>query len=282
MTPSDVYSLGVILYELLTGSVPFEGPAYALLARVVADDPPSPRRFNHAVPRDLEAICLKALAKRPEDRYESAAALAADLRSFRAGCTVKARHVTWFNRLRRSLARHQQEVLMKGWPRLLLALGLTILVGCSVANYWQITVKDAGRQLLLTMLTKGIQVAVMLFFAVRLRPVKAGGLTVVERQVWCLVPAYYGGFLALVVVNHFLDEPLPMAPILAVMSGMGFCMLGASLWGWFYVWGAFFFGLAVLIVLAAPTYGLTLLGVGWFLCMLGGGLHLHFTRMHSS
>jgi hypothetical protein len=278
---SDVYSLGVILYELLTGRVPFDGPAYALLASVVADEPPSPRHLNRAVPRDLEAICLKALAKRPEERYESAAALAGDLWRFRAGRTVKARRITWLTRVRRSLARHHQEVLMKGWPRLLLALGLTILAGCSVANYLELHV-SREHLLLPLLLTKAVQVAVMLFFAVRLRPVKAGSLTVVERQVWCLVPAYYGGFLALVVVNHFQDKPLPMAPILAVMSGMGFAMLGASLWGWFYVWGAFFFGLAVFIVCVAPSYGLTLLGLGWFLCMLVGGIHLHLTRKLSS
>src|SRR5207302_7020066 len=61
---SDVYSLGVILYELLTSRLPFQGPAHALAARVVEDNPPPLRQFNRAIPRELEAICLKALAKR--------------------------------------------------------------------------------------------------------------------------------------------------------------------------------------------------------------------------
>jgi hypothetical protein len=274
---SDVYSLGVILYELLTGRLPFDGQGVSLLARVVADYPPCPRRLNSAVPRDLEAVCLKALAKQPEDRYESAAALAEDLRRFRAGRTVKARRVTWMHRVRRSLARHHQEILQGGWPRLLLAIGLTILVGCAVANYWENTVQNPGWRLVALLLTKAVQVAIMLVLAVRLRPAKVAGITAVERQVWCLIPAYYGGFLALVVVNHFLDKPVPLAPILAVMSGMGFAMLGATVWGWFYLCSAFFFVLALVIVLASP-YGLTLLGLGWFLCLLVGGLHLHFTR----
>ncbi len=102
-------------------------------------------------------------------------------------------------------------------------------------------------------------------------------MTPAERQIWTLVPAYYGGFLTLLFVNHYLDAPVPLAPILAVMSGMGFLTLGATIWGWFYVWGLAFFGLAVLIVLCQP-FGLTVLGAGWFVCLLVGSLQLHYTR----
>jgi hypothetical protein len=102
-------------------------------------------------------------------------------------------------------------------------------------------------------------------------------MTSAERQIWSLVPAYYGSFLALLVVNCFLREPVPLAPMLAVLSGMGFTTLGATIWGWFYVWGATFFVLAVLIVLGAP-YGLTLLGLGWFVCLVVGSIHLQWTR----
>jgi hypothetical protein len=122
-----------------------------------------------------------------------------------------------------------------------------------------------------------LQVALMLFLAVRLRPAKEPTMTAAERQIWTLVPAYYGGFLALLVVNHFLDNPVPLAPILAVMSGMGFATLGATIWGWYYVWALGFFGLAVLIVLCAP-FGLAVLGAGWFVCLLVGALQLHYTR----
>ena len=120
----------------------------------------------------------------------------------------------------------------------------------------------------------------MLYLAVRLRPVKERGLTAVERQIWNLVPAYYGGFISLVVVNHFLDKPVPLAPVLAVLSGMGFAGLGATIWGWFYVWSLAFFVLAVFMVCVSfgLTYGLTLLGFGWFVLLALGAIQLHFSR----
>jgi tRNA A-37 threonylcarbamoyl transferase component Bud32 len=273
---SDVYALGVMLYELLTGRLPWEGPAHALLARVVEDNPPPPRTVNPAIPRDLEAVCLKALAKQPEDRYASARALADDLRAFLRGEPVQAHRLTWLVRLHHVLGRRHHDTRLQGWTLLLLLVGLTIFAGCTLCNCWE-AILPPGRRLLPILLTKTAQVALMLFWAVRLRPLKGPGLTAAERQIWTLVPAYYGGFLALVVVNHFLDEPLPLAPVLAVLSGMGFATLGATIWGWFYVWALGFFALAVLIALC-PFYGLTLLGLGWLVCLLVGSIHLRWTR----
>ncbi len=88
---TDVYALGVIHYEMLTGVRPFLGNVRMVLDQVLHEEPRAPRRLNDRVPRDLEMICLKAMAKEPSWRYASAGEMAADLRRFLRGEPVRAR-----------------------------------------------------------------------------------------------------------------------------------------------------------------------------------------------
>ncbi|HEY8506680.1 MAG TPA: serine/threonine-protein kinase, partial [Gemmataceae bacterium] len=91
---TDVYSLGVTLYELLTGRPPFDGrSSNELLIRILHGEPVPPSRIDPAVPRDLETVILKAMAKRPEDRYPGAEELAADFRRFLNREPVRARRI---------------------------------------------------------------------------------------------------------------------------------------------------------------------------------------------
>ena len=121
----DVYSLGAILYELLTGRPPLvAGSIESALAILASDDPIPPRRLQPNVPRDLETICLKCLEKQPGRRYASAAELADDLARFLAGEPVLARPLSALDRWGKLARRHRAFVV--GVPAVMAALALGI------------------------------------------------------------------------------------------------------------------------------------------------------------
>jgi predicted Zn finger-like uncharacterized protein len=88
---SDQYAVGVVLYEMLTGRVPFGGPPQIVLFNAIHTPPPAPRSIDPSIPRDLEVICLKALAKAPADRYADCGVLADDLRRYLIDEPIRAR-----------------------------------------------------------------------------------------------------------------------------------------------------------------------------------------------
>ncbi|MFT3880022.1 MAG: bifunctional serine/threonine-protein kinase/formylglycine-generating enzyme family protein [Gemmatales bacterium] len=105
--PSDQYSLGVILFQMITGELPFRGAGNMVLRQIVLDEPPAPRSLNDSIPRDLENICLKTLSKKIGDRYESTDKFAADLRRYLNNEPVEARPVGVAGKLQRWARRNR-------------------------------------------------------------------------------------------------------------------------------------------------------------------------------
>ncbi len=133
---ADVYSLGCILYELITGQPPIQGDSYAEMLDRLRDQQPLPlRRLRPEVPRDLETVCAKCLEKNPAARYQSAAALAVDLRACVEGTRIQARGSSLLTRLKYWCTRPQR-IRDAGWYTfcvqilLMIWVGIALVVGC--------------------------------------------------------------------------------------------------------------------------------------------------------
>jgi WD40 repeat protein len=137
---SDVYSLGVILFQLLTGELPFRGNVRMLLKQVLEDDPPAPRSLDNRIPRDLDTICQKCLAKEPGRRYQTARALHSELQHLLKGEPIEARPLGRVQRLYRWSKRHPAIAGMSAATVTAIVLGL-------VGVTWQWRNAEVAREL---------------------------------------------------------------------------------------------------------------------------------------
>lgn len=125
---ADVYSLGAILYAMLTRRPPFDGKSQLeTIFQVLQEEPIPPRKIDKQVPRDLEAICLKCLEKKPADRYESAEALSTDLQRYLAGEPIQAKN---------DINRRIRKWCLREPVFAAHLLGTLVLFALLIINYW--------------------------------------------------------------------------------------------------------------------------------------------------
>lgn len=125
---TDIYSLGVVLFELLTGERPFRGDTRMLIYQLLSEDAVSPRKLNEKVPKDLETICLRCLEKEPAKRFATADELASELDRYLAGLPIQSRQITRLDRAWRWCKRNPVVTGLSS------ALLLTLVVGLLVSS----------------------------------------------------------------------------------------------------------------------------------------------------
>jgi serine/threonine-protein kinase len=281
---ADVWALGAILYECLTGRPPFLAPTPVETMRQVLDqDPPPPRVLNRQIDPDLEKIVLKCLEKDPELRYPCAADLAADLRRYTDGEPIVARSVNLLERLGRELHRSQYDAKLRPWGTGLMLLGLLI---AAIHSATSVLLVNGVEEWTAFWVPRGVFFAL---FAVWLWRYGFGTgffpTNPVERLLWAVWLGYLLAFASIFwVMRAKGDGHLEMYGAGMALSGLAWFAMGGSIWGGCYVIG-------LLYMIAAPVMTALLdkspwapaaFGVSWAVTLLVvGGRYRRLGRANS-
>jgi serine/threonine-protein kinase len=272
-TACDVYALGAILYECLTGRPPFQAAEPVdLLLLVLEQDPAPPHILNRQADPDLEMIAVKCLQKPPELRYAGAEQLAHDLQAFLKSEPISAQTSTIVQIFNRLFRETHHAVVMKNWGLLWMLHGLVLLVLCSVTNWFQFrSIVDRWPYMMLWIV--GLGTWALIFWTLRRR---AGPITFVERQI---AHVWGGSMLAsslLFGVETLLHmRVLTLSPVLPLIAASVFVAKAGMLSGVFYVQTVALFSTAVAMAYLRttqfPDLGLTFYGIVSGLCFLMPG-----------
>jgi eukaryotic-like serine/threonine-protein kinase len=261
---ADVYSLGAILYECLTGRPPFVGATpVETIMQVLEQDPPPPRMLNRMVDPDLEKVTLKCLEKDPTDRYPNADALAEDLRRYQDGEPVTARSINLLERLQRELAHSQYDAQLRPWGTGLILLGAIILVAHLLTSLLLV----AGvAEFICYWVPRIAVIALTVPLLLRYRP--HSGLmptNAVERLIWAVWIGYLIAFAALVWVMQRLGHGhLEVYGPGMVLSGLAWFVMGGHVWGGCYLIGLLFMaGAPTLTLLRGSPWSPFVFGIFW-------------------
>ena len=240
---TDVYSLGALLYAMLTGRAPFHAAtALDTVLMVLEQEPVPARMLNPASDTELGLIAMKCLQKPQDLRYETAQELADDLQAWLDGDPISPRSSQFSQILSRAFRETHHASLLENWGLLWMLHSLVVLVLCLVTNYmqWRDAAADnPSRWPYLLLWCLGLSLWAVTFYGLRKR---SGPVTFVERQI---VHIWAGSMIAsmlLYVVEWLLAlKILSLCPVIALLSGMVFLAKASMLSGKFYAQAAALF-----------------------------------------
>jgi len=271
----DIYSLGAILYHMLTGRPPFQAASpVETMMLVLEQDPVPPRVLNPRVHPELEMITLRCLEKQPELRYRSAAALADDLEAFLRDEPVSARSTSLRALANRLLGETHHAAVLENWGQLWIYHSVALLVFFGVTNALELAgVRSRWPYLLL--FTVGLGAWAALFWTLRRQ---CGPISFVERQ---LAHVWGSGIVAINLVFYIewlLDLPvLSLITVIAVTNGMLFMVKAGILSGFYYFQAAAVF-LAILPMVWYPRFAPLIFGIVAASCFFVTGLKYKLRR----